>query len=47
MGDVDQTHRTFDIVFHQIDEIGAAGNELGSRFNAISRTASATSRART
>ena len=32
VGDVDQTHGTFDIVFHQIDEISAAGNELGCRF---------------
>jgi hypothetical protein len=30
-GDVDQPQGAFDIIFHQIDEIGAAGDEFGRR----------------
>jgi len=30
MGDVDQPIRLFDIVFHQVDEICPAGDELRS-----------------
>ena len=31
MRDVDQSQRAFDIVLHQVDEVGTPGDELGFR----------------